>query len=130
MEMPQSRRKRPRKAPLHGLTPDVWGPAGWTFLHAITFEFPIEPTEMECIDMALFLSSMSYLLPCPDCCKHFQAELAKYDICPECPIVTGGRKILGPWLVKVHNDINRRLGKPHFPLKEAEEIYKPIDREC
>ena len=115
--------KKKQVRPVSYLDPAIWGPAGWTFLHAITFEFPERPTYEERLSMSMLMWSVADLLPCQQCCHEFTSVLEEYSICPDCPIIKGGRSVLAPWLVKVHNEVNERLNKPHFPYSRVEKLY-------
>mgnify|MGYP001997955489 CR=1 FL=1 len=115
--------KKKTVRPISYLDPAIWGPAGWTFLHAITFEFPERPTYENRLSMSMLMWSVADLLPCQQCCDEFTSVLEEYAICPDCPIIKGGRSVLAPWLVKVHNEVNERLDKPYMSYSKVQKLY-------
>ncbi len=115
--------KKKSVRPVSYLDPAIWGPAGWTFLHAITFEFPERPSYEQRLSMSMLMWSVAELLPCQQCCAEFTNVLEEYAICPDCPIIKGGRSVLAPWLVKVHNEVNERLDKPQVPYAKVQKLY-------
>ena len=92
-------------------------------MHAITFEFPEKPDQAQRVSMAMLLWSVAELLPCQKCCDEFSNILDEYAICPDCPIIKGGRSVIAPWLVKVHNEVNERLSKPQMPYSKVQKLY-------
>lgn len=94
-----------------------WGPAGWKFLHIITFAYPDQPTlQQQKAAMDLF-SSLQFMLPCPACQGHYQ-EFFKQN-----PIPVTNAVDLQKWLVNLHNSVNQRLQKPLVTWEQAKSMY-------
>ena len=49
-----------------------WGPGGWDFLHSITFNYPLEPTENDKKIYSDFFKSIGNILPCKYCRDSFK----------------------------------------------------------
>lgn len=98
--------------------PKIWGNAGWTMMHTATFHYSEKPDKDEKQRMKIFLIVMPFMLPCGICgvefAKHVN-ELKDSDL--------ASRKAISSWLVKVHNKVNLRLGKPIMTYEEAEQHY-------
>lgn len=90
-------------------TGEAIGNAGWTILHTTTMAYPDHPTDIQQEHMTNFFKYFAIVYPCTICSTHFQKELA------EDPPKTESRQELTQWLCRVHNRVNKRLGKPEFP---------------
>jgi len=104
----------------------LWGPSAWTFLHAVSFAYPDEPSE-EHKDAALNLfSSLQLLLPCGDCCSHYCSTFQRKDLREHLE----SRDKFSQWLVNFHNMVNRRLKKPEFSYDDAKKYYLNDEATC
>ena len=100
--------------------PDFWGPSGWLFLHSITFEYPTLPTEIEKKYYIDFFTNIQYVLPCTICSHHYSNHLVKYPLTEE---IMKTKKNLVEWLIHIHNEVNKSLGKPVLQTNEVINIY-------
>lgn len=104
------------------MDPTVWGPPAWTFLHTVTLTYPDQPTPKEKQAMAVFFQSLSEILPCQACQRHYARHLQRYPIAP----ALANKTSLIRWLITLHNQVNVSLGKPVLDLPTAiREISKP-----
>ena len=101
------------------MDPLIWGPGAWTFLHSVTLNYPKRPTYLDKLRFSQFFNNLQYALPCPTCSYHYQQNLKKY------PIQLDSRDKLVAWLVKIHNEVNKKNEKSVFPLSE---FYKKYQR--
>lgn len=103
----------------------IWGPNFWQTMNFIAFNYPLQITHNEQDQQIkqytrLFFKSLSYLLPCEDCIKHFQKLLAVYPIDDHLE----SRLDLTTWLVMLHNKVNERLGKKQWSYNTISEYYE------
>lgn len=121
--IPKSLRKhRPAPTPeptMESLTPDVlsnvnsvWGPPLWRALHSLA-----EITEDVDVWEGL-LEKVHSTMPCPECAGHFGEWLRTHPL-----QLTGedGLTVSEPvriWLLTLHNDVNRRTGKPEWTVEQ------------
>ena len=105
---------------------NIWGPSAWTFLHAVTFAYPDEPTEEHKQAALDLFKSLRILLPCGDCCNHYCREFEKNGV----EAALGSRKELAKWLFDFHNLVNVRLGKPVFEWDQVVAHYGQEDGDC
>jgi len=84
------------------------GRASWTLLHTIAAQYPDTPTPEQRQDARSLIYALSRLYPCAECGTHFRKVLQ------ECPPNTESRGDFSTWLCRVHNKVNRRLGKEVF----------------
>lgn len=90
-----------------------WGRAGWNFMLACAFVYPMQPTDAERSDMAEFLRSISRVLPCGVCRHHFSIAL---DVMTRQDL--NSRVDLVKWIHMVQNDVRQRKGEDPTPLLE------------
>lgn len=102
---------------------NIWGPHAWTFLHAITFTYPMHPSQSEKMHYFNFFKEIEHVLPCSICSKHF-GEKMKFVTNYENEIFNNNLS-LAKWLVNVHNDVNIRNGKQVVPFNNVAEDYRP-----
>ena len=58
------------------MSPNVWGPKAWDFLHTLSFAYPENPTEKEKQSMLNFFNSLPDILPCKMCANHCRENLS------------------------------------------------------
>jgi len=104
-----------------------WGPAGWTFLHSIGFSYPeATPTVEEKESMYKFLVHTGAVLPCRRCRRHYAAFVRARLSDPYCAVLAD-RESLSRFLVDLHNDVNRRLGRPEMSFERVRALYEGGD---
>tara|TARA_B100000902_G_scaffold303054_1_gene291134 strand:+ start:4080 stop:4838 length:759 start_codon:yes stop_codon:yes gene_type:complete len=119
----------------NGMMTKVWGPAGWLFLHCITFGYPyvINPNnethkEKE-KDYYNFFYYLGKVLPCRYCRESYMDFFNELDLVNNLK----SRKQIVKWLYDMHNKVNRKLGVPecNIPsIKELEERYEQFRAKC
>jgi len=104
------------------MPPPVWGPIFWTTLHMVALGYPEKPTYSEKKAAKEFFESLSMLLPCAVCRKHYAQHLALN------PITTSldRRQDLLKWTIDLHNTVNGTLGKPRVLESEVIAYYKRL----
>ena len=85
------------------ITPDIWGPYGWKFIHMITAGYPLNPTDEEKNNYLNFFLSLSDVLPCSICGNHFKQNLNIYPLDDE---ALSSRENLMRWSINMHNQVN------------------------
>ena len=94
----------------------VYGPKLWHIIH--TFSANYNPvTDRNAFIM--FIVSISKLLPCPRCRKHFQDNLEIYKL--ERYLDSRDRIFL--WSYIMHNAVNESQGKKSPPYKEVKAFF-------
>lgn len=90
-----------------------WGPSGWTFLHTITFNYPlsIDSKNKHHISTKKYIKqlfeNLKFTLPCKYCRESFALFLKRLPINK----YLGGRADLTWWLYSIHNMVNEKLRK-------------------
>lgn len=97
------------------------GRATWTFLHTLAAQFPDRPTRQQQRDVKELMSILSRIYPCKECADHFK-EVLKSN-----PVKVGSGFELAQWMCRVHNIVNRSLGKPMFPCNRIDARWGAMD---
>ena len=102
------------------LSPMIWGPCGWIFLHSISYSYPIEPTEIHKQQYYNFLDNLKYVLPCEMCRKHYTTYFSENK--PK----LNSRDEFVEWLIDLHNDVNKRNNKKIYTYEEIHKKYMEL----
>jgi hypothetical protein len=94
-----------------GLITKIWGPDTWNSLHAITFNYPKNPTELDKQHYKHYFELLVVVLPCCNCResyrKHINDENNNLKLTYE---VMESRYTLTHWLYRVHCAVNKETG--------------------
>lgn len=128
----------------------IWGPGGWTFLHTITFNYPMvidnknkEHTNFKKYTMDLF-TNLQYTLPCKYCRQSYKSFIKKLPIHK----YLNSRADITWWLYSIHNMVNEKLRKQEhavfdkkvlkltqlakkekWPQRKLENSYKKLEKD-
>lgn len=91
---------------------EVWGPAGWLFLHSVALGYP-GPTARESYKQ--FFTSLGDVLPCPHCQNHYKDHINQGEL----DKALGSKQGLFEWSVDIHNKVNQSLGKRELTYLQA-----------
>ena len=105
------------------MTPDVWGPHGWKFIHYITLGYPEYPTQMQKDKYKAFFLLLKDVLPCSLCANHYKENLQKYPISEQ---ILNSRDKFIKWGIDIHNSVNKLNKKPELDYITA---YNLINKE-
>ena len=102
------------------MNPNIWGESAWLFLHTITLNYPENPTFLDKNNYDIFFKSLKNILPCPTCREHYEQNIINH------PIDLSSRESLIKWLIKIHNLVNEKNGKPILSYEDVINNYKDI----
>jgi hypothetical protein len=104
--------------PYKNISPDLWGPHLWKFMHLFTLSYPNEPTEEEKDTAFNFFTAIQKVLPCEKCRYNFKNHLETLT-----EEVLDSNENLVKWLFNIHNEVNKTTGKPIFSFDDFINIY-------
>lgn len=93
----------------NGLITKIWGKHLWEALHAITFGYPINPTEEQKDNYYNYFKLTSEVLPCIYCRKSYKTFIEEGNT----KLVRESfknRQTLTKWLYDLHEEVNKKLG--------------------
>tara|TARA_B110000208_G_scaffold134954_1_gene163220 strand:- start:376 stop:921 length:546 start_codon:yes stop_codon:yes gene_type:complete len=91
-----------------GMLTYIWGPPLWHFLHTMSFNYPVNPTEEQKDDYSNFLLSLGKILPCIHCRDNFQKNLKNIRFSDN---DFDSRDTFSRAIFDLHNEVNKSLDK-------------------
>jgi len=91
-----------------GMITSSWGPAIWFFLHMMSFNYPIEPTEEDKKNYMNFILNLQHILPCKYCRVNLHNNFKQK------PILLSdmkNRESFSRYVYELHEIINKMLHK-------------------
>lgn len=104
------------------MNPLVWGPSFWFVMHTVSLHYPDEPTYAERRTHYDFYHIVRDILPCEMCRQHYRELLEQYPVQP----FLDSKTSLVTWVVMIHNQVNKRLGKPMIDREEMLANYEAV----
>lgn len=92
-----------------------WGNNVWITFHLLSYTYDVKEKDR----YINFIKNTAHILPCQMCVDHFRLMLSKTDFRG----IFSNRGNLIRWMNKIHNDVNARLRKRRYTLKECKRIY-------
>lgn len=104
----------------NSISPKLWGPSGWKFIHYTALGYPDNPTEKDKENYKLFFNNLENTLPCLKCSINFGKNIKELPIDNS----LNSRNDLFKWTVNIHNMVNNELGKNNLSYEEALNKYE------
>jgi hypothetical protein len=105
---------------LDNINPELWGKHFWKMLHYITFAYPSNPTAKDKKNIISFFKTFKKIIPCEKCRRNFKQHLANNPLNDS---ALENKQNLILWLLNLHNDVNKLLGKPEVTLGQLSQMY-------
>lgn len=108
-----------------GMLTAVWGPSLWHSLHAISFNYPINPSNEEKKNYKNWVKNLKYVLPC----KYCRVNLVKnFKQLPLTSKNMKNRETFSRYIYNLHELVNKMLGKQsgltYCDIKERYEHFR------
>jgi hypothetical protein len=88
-------------------------------MHLVALGYPTKPTYAEKRAAKEFFESFTHLIPCPTCKMHYANHLKNNPLTPNLDT----RHDLFQWTIRIHNLVNKDLGKPEYTDTDAIAFY-------
>ena len=112
----------------NGMITSIWGPNLWHFLHTISFNYPLNPTNEDKQNMVKFINNIQHVLPCRYCRENFPKNLKAV---PLTKYALKNRKTFSRWMYRFHSHINDVLGKStNISFEDVEKKYESFRAKC
>ena len=111
-----------------GMLTTVWGPSLWHFLHTMSFNYPINPTQEQKKHYKEFIINLKYTLPCKYCRINLIKNLKEF------PIKMSSMKdrySFSKYVYDLHEHVNKMLcKKSHLTYDQVRERYEHFRARC
>ena len=112
----------------NGFLTTVWGPCVWTFLHTVSFNYPVYPTIQEKKHYKEFVLQLSNILPCGKCRKNFKKNLKKLPLTDNDMV---SRETFSKYMYQLHETVNKMLNKnSHLTYEMVRDRFENFRAHC
>ena len=111
-----------------GFLTTVWGPPMWHFLHTMSFNYPIHPTEADKRNYRAFILGLQHVLPCKYCRINLKTNFKNHPL-RACHLVN--REAFSKYVYDLHEIVNKLLGKTSgLSYCDVRERYEHFRARC
>jgi hypothetical protein len=111
-----------------GMQSAIWGPSAWHILHTTSFNYPVNPTELDKKHYSDWMLSFQYTLPCVYCRNNFKSNIKKSKFSMS---VMKNRSTFSRFVYDFHNHVNKMLGKTvKISFDEVRDRYEHFRARC
>ena len=111
-----------------GMLTTVWGPGIWHFLHTMSFNYPVAPTDEQKAQYRDFLLQLRYVLPCGKCRVNLTNNLKKLPLTEK---DLENREAFSRYIYILHEAVNTMLHKKSgLSYDEVRDRYENFRARC
>ena len=111
-----------------GMLTSVWGPALWHYLHTMSFNYPVRPTQLEKRHYMDFVLSLEHVLPCKYCRMNLKNNFKSVPLTMD---KMKSRATFSRYIYNLHEHINKMLGKKSgLTYDSVREQYEHFRARC
>jgi hypothetical protein len=111
-----------------GMLTTVWGPSMWHYLHTMSFNYPVHPTEENKKHYRDFILNLENVLPCGKCRKNLKKNFKKLPL--EMKDMES-RETFSRYIYNLHEVINKMLHKKSgLTYDDVRERYEHFRARC
>jgi hypothetical protein len=111
-----------------GMLVTVWGPSMWHFLHTMSFNYPVEPTDDDKKHYRDFILSLQHVLPCKYCRINLKSNFQRLPL-EMCHMKN--RETFSKYVYELHELINTMLKKKSgLKYCDVRERYEHFRARC
>jgi len=111
-----------------GMLTTVWGPSMWHYLHTMSFNYPVHPSDEDKKHYREFMLNLQYVLPCKYCRQNLTNN---YKIFPLKMSDMASRDSFSRYVYKLHEMVNKLLKKKSgLTYCDVRERYEHFRSRC
>ena len=111
-----------------GMMVKIWGPLMWTYLHTMSFNYPINPTPEDKQHYRDFVINLQYVLPCKYCRINLTNNFKKKPL-NMCHMAN--RETFSRYIYELHETVNKMLHKKSgLSYSDVRERYEHFRSRC
>jgi hypothetical protein len=111
-----------------GFLTTVWGPMLWSYLHTMSFNYPVEPTQENKVHYREFILNLQHVLPCKYCRINLTKNLKTL---PLTMADMKNRETFSRYVYNLHEVVNKMLKKTcKLTYEEVRDRYENFRSRC
>ena len=111
-----------------GMLTSIWGPSLWHYLHTMSFNYPVCPSQQEKKAYKNFMMSLKKVLPCKYCRINMVKNLKAVPLNNK---ALKNRTNFSKWMFQLHEHINKMLKKKSgLTYCDVRERYEHFRSRC
>jgi hypothetical protein len=111
-----------------GMLTTVWGPGMWHYLHTMSFNYPVNPTNADKQNYRNFMLQLKYVLPCGKCRKNLRRNYVKLPLIMK---HMESRATFSKYVYDLHELVNQILHKKSgLSFETVRERYEHFRARC
>lgn len=111
-----------------GFLTTVWGPMMWSYLHTMSFNYPVNPTKEDKQHYKDFVINLQYVLPCKFCRINLTKNFKKIPLTMK---DMKNRESFSRYIYNLHETVNKMLKKTSgLTYNEVRDRYENFRSRC
>jgi hypothetical protein len=111
-----------------GMLTTVWGPGTWHFLHTMSFNYPVNPSQRQKHQYRNFILSLRNVLPCGKCRNNLAKNFKKLPLTLK---HMKSRATFSKYIYDLHETVNKMLHKSSgLSYDQIRERYEHFRSRC
>jgi len=111
-----------------GMLTTVWGPSLWHYMHTMSFNYPVKPTDENKKYYKNFILNLQYTLPCGHCRENLKRNFKAHPL-QACHMKN--RDTFSRYVYRLHEVVNKMLGKKSgLKYCDVRERYEHFRARC
>jgi hypothetical protein len=111
-----------------GMLTTVWGPGMWHYLHTMSFNYPVSPSQEDKEHYMEFVKNLVYVLPCGKCRKNLRKNFKRLPLTMKDMV---SRDKFSRYIYKLHEVVNKMLCKKSgLTFDDVRERYEHFRSRC
>ena len=111
-----------------GFLVSIWGPIQWTFLHIMSFNYPVNPTPEDKKHYRDYILNLQHVLPCKYCRINLKTNFKQLPLTMS---VMKNRETFSKYVYELHELVNKMLNKKsNLSYCDVRERYEHFRSRC